>query len=440
MTTQYIRYPSTSGNGAVTGIGAIDTNPPNSDGASITGTDLYMQSAGATAPGLVNTTTQTFAGAKTFINAVTLKNSLVLEDPGAGAFTVTIQSPTLAASYTLTLPTDDGTVSQFLQTNGSGVLTWATPTAGNLTTTANDTVYGGTGAAAALTTGARNLIIGKDAGASLTTGAQNIFLGKDAGKTTSTGLIGSVGIGFESLLVNQANGVVGIGQRSLKANTTGISNVAIGLSSMILNTTGQENVMIGDEVGIVITTGNSNVAIGSGAAALLDTGERNTIIGRGAGVGGTTVDAIAIGYNSSASGNNSVAIGSGVLAGANKFILGLSTHDVQVPGTFEAKGATYVNEATNSQSGTAILTLPTTGLVLVSAISTVQGIAPPASPLEQHFILNNNTGGSITVNNQDAGAVSTQRIITGTGANVTVAADATISFVYSTTRSRWLLY
>jgi hypothetical protein len=44
-----------------------------------------------------------------------------------GSDTVTIKAPnTLAASYTLTLPANDGDASQFLQTDGSGALSWAT--------------------------------------------------------------------------------------------------------------------------------------------------------------------------------------------------------------------------------------------------------------------------------------------------------------------------
>lgn len=51
------------------------------------------------------------------------------EDPDNGTNVVKIKAPaTLAGDYTLTLPTDDGASSQFLQTDGSGVLTWATPT------------------------------------------------------------------------------------------------------------------------------------------------------------------------------------------------------------------------------------------------------------------------------------------------------------------------
>lgn len=70
-----------------------------------------------------------------FEGALETNTSLIIQDPGAGTNAVTIQSPTLASSYTLTLPTDDGNSGQFLQTNGSGVLSWQSP----FVSSANDT-------------------------------------------------------------------------------------------------------------------------------------------------------------------------------------------------------------------------------------------------------------------------------------------------------------
>ena len=52
-------------------VGTIDTFA-NANGATISGTTIYLQSASATVPGLVNTSAQTLAGAKTFSSAVTL--------------------------------------------------------------------------------------------------------------------------------------------------------------------------------------------------------------------------------------------------------------------------------------------------------------------------------------------------------------------------------
>lgn len=55
------------------------------------------------------------------------KTSFILEETGAGTDTITLQAPvSIASSYTLTLPVDDGTLNQVLTTNGSGVLSWTT--------------------------------------------------------------------------------------------------------------------------------------------------------------------------------------------------------------------------------------------------------------------------------------------------------------------------
>lgn len=60
--------------------------------------------------------------------AGTTKGVLSLSGNTSGK--VIIQPAAAAGTYTLTLPTDDGTSNQFLQTNGSGVLTWATASGG----------------------------------------------------------------------------------------------------------------------------------------------------------------------------------------------------------------------------------------------------------------------------------------------------------------------
>ena len=54
------------------------------------------------------------------------QGDLRLQDSSGGQY-VAMQAPaTVAASYTLTMPPDDGDANQYLQTNGSGVLDWAT--------------------------------------------------------------------------------------------------------------------------------------------------------------------------------------------------------------------------------------------------------------------------------------------------------------------------
>lgn len=50
-------------------------------------------------------------------------NGLRIKDSGS-ANVILFQAPTLVGNVTFTLPADDGTPGQFLQTNGSGVLSW----------------------------------------------------------------------------------------------------------------------------------------------------------------------------------------------------------------------------------------------------------------------------------------------------------------------------
>lgn len=98
----YIRYvpPLLGGGGGSTAltVGTIDSQTPSANGAVISASVLYMQSASATVPGLVNTTTQTFAGQKTFSTGITvgtIKNT-------SGVSTIFVNSQTLNSSATQT--------------------------------------------------------------------------------------------------------------------------------------------------------------------------------------------------------------------------------------------------------------------------------------------------------------------------------------------------
>lgn len=79
-------------------------------------------------------TAQTVSGIKTFSATPLLKTALDIEDPGVGTNKITVQAPTLAGSYSLTLPPDDGVSGQFLKTDGLGVTTWDNVTISPLTT------------------------------------------------------------------------------------------------------------------------------------------------------------------------------------------------------------------------------------------------------------------------------------------------------------------
>ena len=75
---------------------------------------------------------------------ITAQGDLRLQDSAGGQYAA-IQAPsTIASSYTLTLPTTDGDANQVLTTDGSGVLSWTTPSAGisQAKTTAIAMVFG----------------------------------------------------------------------------------------------------------------------------------------------------------------------------------------------------------------------------------------------------------------------------------------------------------
>lgn len=70
---------------------------------------------------------------------ITAQGDLRLQDTTGGQY-VALQAPgTVATSYTLTLPVDDGTTGQALITDGSGVLSWSTPAVGDVVGPASST-------------------------------------------------------------------------------------------------------------------------------------------------------------------------------------------------------------------------------------------------------------------------------------------------------------
>lgn len=74
--------------------------------------------SGASAEFLMDQGAQTIVGTKTFTTGLAIKET-------SGSDTITINAPALGASYTLTLPVNDGTSNnEALTTDGNGVLSW----------------------------------------------------------------------------------------------------------------------------------------------------------------------------------------------------------------------------------------------------------------------------------------------------------------------------
>lgn len=93
-TFKEIKFGGSSGGGGGTPytIGARDSLPKSLNGAVIAGSKVVMQSADGTYPGLVNTSSQTFAGAKIFNNNVSLPSftmgTALFTTPGSSSFKV----------------------------------------------------------------------------------------------------------------------------------------------------------------------------------------------------------------------------------------------------------------------------------------------------------------------------------------------------------------
>ena len=105
----------------------------------LAGTDATTMTFPATS-GTVATlnTAQTFTALQTFNRSgeqLALgsagANSGVMSFAGSTSGKVTVQAAAAAGTYTLTLPVNDGDSGQFLQTNGSGVTSWATASGGS---------------------------------------------------------------------------------------------------------------------------------------------------------------------------------------------------------------------------------------------------------------------------------------------------------------------
>jgi hypothetical protein len=137
-------------------------------------------------------------------------------------------------------------------------------------TTASGNVAIGRNAGNSLTTASSNVIIGQYAGYNATVEESSVFIGTQAGRgtggTTSYGY--NVAIGKESLYShNGVYGNVAIGPDASKLVTTGNSNVAIGYLAGSAVTTGQNNSCLGFQAGDNLTTGSNNIILGNGSDA-----------------------------------------------------------------------------------------------------------------------------------------------------------------------------
>lgn len=143
------------------------------------------------------------AGALTIGQAGTTQGSLLLTGVTSG--TVTVGVAAAAGTWSLTLPTTDGDNGQFLQTNGSGVTTWAdpTPTPAGADTEIQFNNAGALGASANLTWVSPALTIGV---AGATTGQLKL-----AGSTSGTAtILAQATAGTPTITLPNSSGTVAV--------------------------------------------------------------------------------------------------------------------------------------------------------------------------------------------------------------------------------------
>jgi hypothetical protein len=123
---------NTLGDKLFIGVGPVDGNGDASSQVVIGG--KYFTAALDHQPGVLTASSAIIVDANKAVDEIIIGNSTTVgggiklnEGTNNGTDSVTIKAPNnLAASYTLTLPPDDGTIGQFLKTDGSGNLAFET--------------------------------------------------------------------------------------------------------------------------------------------------------------------------------------------------------------------------------------------------------------------------------------------------------------------------
>lgn len=300
-------------------------------------------------------TLSSFTSAQTY--SPTYSTKFVLKN---GAHTLTIMRPTLTGDFTLTLPDNDGTPNQVLQTDGSGVLSWVTAGSGSgwalsgntLTGTLPSTpteffgssngadmimktngveqmrLYsaGGINIPASASSGVGvifqngNRMIHSKAGHSFFAGYLSGNLTMSGGTNTGIGaeaLQGitsgshNTGVGTQALYQIQSGGAnTAVGGYALSATTTGGNNTAVGQASLLGNILGSSNTGIGQNA-LRLTTADYNTSLGYSAGNTNTTGTSNTYLGSDADASANNFsNSTAVGANAEVGASNVVVLGS----------------------------------------------------------------------------------------------------------------------------------
>ena len=198
-----------------------------------------------------------------------------------------------------------------------------------------------------------NTAIGNKALRANTSGQYNTGVGYSALYTNQTGN-GNTAMGSSSLYYTTGSNNSGFGASALETNGTGYSNAAFGSSAAGFNSDGYNNSAFGTSALMKNSSGNNNVAVGN-AAGTETTGSKNVFLGASAGNNTTSVsNNIFIGYyagyyygtagnTNNVSGNGNVLIGNDVRPQSDN-----QTNQIVISGYTTGYGTTGLGSNTTS--------------------------------------------------------------------------------------------
>ena len=124
---------------------------------------------------------------------------------------------------------------------------------------------------------------------------------------------------------------------------------------------------------------------------------------------------------------------------ATDTLVGKATTDTLSSKTLAFLRQSVIDDSTTTGTNATLVAL-TTGIVRLTNVSLSSISAIPAGVSGQSIIVENKTGTTLTINNEDTGiGTAANRLLTGTGAPITMLIDATFIFTYDSTSSRWSL-
>jgi hypothetical protein len=307
--------------------------------------------------GISDTVNNTSGGASILLGNSTstggFSNSIAL---GTGAVNTAANQFLIDDSYTqlnmrginYTMPSSQGGANTVLTNNGSGVLSWTTPSSSGITLQTDGTpnssqsvlnlaagtnitlLDGGSGQVTISSSGGSSLM-----GSTSGTGTET-WLGENAGNGAST--IGTVSIGYESGgSSSSANNAVFIGTQAGNSAPGAVSGVFVGKNAGIAATFAQGSVFIGADSGSFSEIAGRSVFIGASSGNGAPNAFQSIFIGADAGSSDgvdNTLDgsnySILIGNNTSTGGfSNSIALGGyATNTDANQFMIGSSTRPI----------------------------------------------------------------------------------------------------------------